>query len=333
MRCKRHVFLAAFAVIGLAGLALPCTLGAQQVWRATVGAQNKDMSEQVIAFLPNELWIHAGDSITWTSASGDIHTISFLIAGQPLTDFTVGCPGFSPSGASFDGSTCVTAPPLAAGQSFSVKFPSAGNYKLICLVHTHMSGVIHVLAASATLPHDQKFYDDQAASQQKNLLKDAGEGNDAMAHMLSARVIPGKNRVAAGLGEMSTTGAGFQSVSLVRFLGANVEIHVGDTVEWNNLDPAMPHTITFGTPPDNPGPPSANVSVDADGALHATINFVGENVHSGILVPPPQNQPDVPVSGPGGTVFRVTFTNPGTYDYVCVLHDDLGMQGQVIVLP
>jgi len=56
-------------------------------------------------------------------------------------------------------------------------------------------------------------------------------------------------------------------------------------------------------------------------------------VHSGILVPPPQNQPDVPVSGPGGTVFRVTFTNPGTYDYVCVLHDDLGMQGQVIVLP
>ena len=75
---------------------------------------------------------------------------------------------------------------------------------------------------------------------------------------------------------MSTTGAGFQSVSPLRFLGANVEIHVGDTVEWNNLDPAMPHTITFGTPPDNPGPPSINVSVDADGASHATINFVGK---------------------------------------------------------
>ena len=33
------------------------------------------------------------------------------------------------------------------------------------------------------------------------------------------------------------------------------------------------------------------------------------------------------------TRFRVTFTQPGVYPYICVLHDELGMVGQVIVLP
>ena len=31
--------------------------------------------------------------------------------------------------------------------------------------------------------------------------------------------------------------------------------------------------------------------------------------------------------------FRVTFPFPGTYTYRCVLHDNLGMVGEVIVLP
>ncbi len=50
------------------------------------------MSKQAIAFLPNEMWIHAGDSITWTSASGDIHTVSFFVAGQKYAGFHRGLP-------------------------------------------------------------------------------------------------------------------------------------------------------------------------------------------------------------------------------------------------
>ena len=37
---------------------------AQQTWQATLGAQSKDMGTQAIAFLPNELWIHVGDSVS-----------------------------------------------------------------------------------------------------------------------------------------------------------------------------------------------------------------------------------------------------------------------------
>jgi plastocyanin len=337
MKFKSPTFVAVALSVALATLTIPQTVLAQQVWRAIAGAQSKDMGKQAIAFLPNELWIHAGDSITWTSASGDIHTVSFLIAGQALTDFTVGCPGYSPSGASFDGSTCVTGPPLVAGQGFTVKFPVAGNYKLICLVHTHMTGVIHVLAGSAALPHDQSFYDDQAANQQHSLLTDADnekqhQGHEHMNDMLAARVLP-RNGVAAGIGEMASTAAGFQSLSIVRFLHGTIEVHVGDTVEWSVLDPAMPHTVTFGVEPANPGPPSGNVTFDADGGRHATITGPGQNVHSGIIGAVPQNQIGVPQSPPDIPVFRVTFKQPGTYNYKCELHDNLGMVGKVIVRP
>lgn len=293
------------------------------------------MGKQAIAFLPNEMWIHVGDSINWTSGSDDIHTVSFFVAGQAYQDFTVGCPGYSAPGTSFDGSHCVSAPPLVTGQSFPIKFTSTGNFKMICLVHPSMTGVIHVLAKTATLPHDQAFYNDQAEDQQKSLLADADHGHMDMdmKTMVSTRVVPGKASVTAGTGEMNGTGAGFQSLSIVRFNNETIEIHAGDTVEWTNLDPSLPHTVTFGTEPtpDQYGPPSANVSLDADGARHATISFVGESVHSGFLVAAALDQSGVTVAPPGATVLRITFTHPGTYDYMCALHDNLGMVGKVVV--
>ncbi len=338
MRLKSPTYVVVALSVMLASLALPRTVKAQQVWKATAGAQSKDMGKQVIAFLPNEMWIHAGDSIMWTSASGDIHTVSFFVTGQKYQDFTVGCPGYSPSGISFTNMSCVSAPPLDIGQTFTVKFPMTGNFKLICLVHPHMTGVIHVLAKSAALPYDQAFYDKQAANQQKSLLTDADPGNGHQGHgqmddSLSMNVIPGKNSVTAGVGEMASTAAGFQALSIVRFLDGNIQIRVGDTVEWTNLDPALPHTVTFGTEPANPGPPSGNVSFDTDGAGHATITYVGDSVHSGIFGAAPEDQVGVPEAPPGYTVFRVTFTHAGTYDYKCALHDNLGMVGKVVVKP
>jgi plastocyanin len=36
---------------------------------------------------------------------------------------------------------------------------------------------------------------------------------------------------------------------------------------------------------------------------------------------------------PGPREYSLTFDTPGTYKYVCVLHDDMGMMGQITVLP
>src|SRR5262245_23930333 len=48
-------------------------------WQATAGAQSTDEGIQALAFLPNELWVHAGDSITWTFPTHEIHTVTFLM--------------------------------------------------------------------------------------------------------------------------------------------------------------------------------------------------------------------------------------------------------------
>jgi plastocyanin len=72
-------------------------------WKAFAGAQSPDLGSQALAFLPNELWIHAGDSIRWAHASSEIHTVTFLTPGQvrpPIFGSTfgvpVGCPGNTP---------------------------------------------------------------------------------------------------------------------------------------------------------------------------------------------------------------------------------------------
>ncbi|GAC1420092.1 MAG: hypothetical protein NVSMB62_13690 [Acidobacteriaceae bacterium] len=339
MNSKNRTWLLAASTLLLTIVLAPFTAQAQQTWRALLGAQNKDMGKQAIAFLPNELWIHSGDSIIWTSGSGDIHSVSFFVAGQKYQNFRAGCPGYTPSGSSFDGTKCVSAPPLVTGQNYTVRFPVVGNFKLICLVHPHMTGVIHVLPTAAPLPHNQMFYDELAEKQAHSILSDTdsqkhhmemaeGDSDD----MFSTRVLRGKS-VIAGIGEIGSTAAGFQSLSIVRFIKGNIEVRVGDTVEFTNLDPALPHTVTFGKEPGNPFPPTANVTLQADGSLHATINSTSDSVHSGFLGAAPEDQVGVPQAPPATTVFRVTFTHAGTYNYICALHDNLGMVGKVVVLP
>src|SRR5438034_3205528 len=154
----------------LALLILPQMVQAQ--WTATVGAETDDKAIAALAFLPNEIWIHAGDRITWTFQTDVPHTVTFLKAAQVRPDPAVGCPGFSSDPAIFDGSTCVTTPQMLTGQTFTVIFPVAGNFKLTCLMHVNMDGRIPVLAASEALPHTQAFYDEQAASQSDELLSD-----------------------------------------------------------------------------------------------------------------------------------------------------------------
>jgi plastocyanin len=310
----------------LVALVLPQMTPAQ--WRATVGAQSKDLGRQALAFLPNEIWIHEGESITWRFETDEIHTVSFLEAGQVRPPFQVGCPGVVVNNSSFDGSSCVTTPPLVKGDSFTVEFPLRGNYKLVCLVHQNMTGLVHVLEPAATLPLGQEDYDDIAAQQTKRLLADVEKDQkETSAHHHTAK------HVTSGSGEIVATAGGSQTLSVMRFLNDTLVIHTGETAEWTNEDPITPHTITFGTEPANPVPPSGNVTTDADGARHATIGSVFDSVHSGFIVAAPQDRIGLPQADNGVTRFRVTFTKAGAYPFICALHDDLGMKGKVIVLP
>src|ERR1700686_4747678 len=176
--------MAAILMAGAAGTAVQA-----KDWQAIAGAESPDRGRQALAFLPNELWVHAGDSIRWTFPTHERHTLTFLKPGQtrppgfgPVFGVPVGCPGLTPDGSSFDGSTCVTSGVLLLGEdtgppasplTYSVTFPSAGNFKFVCLIHADMTGVVHVVSLSETLPHNQNFYDQEAQGDQNLLLADA----------------------------------------------------------------------------------------------------------------------------------------------------------------
>jgi plastocyanin len=314
-------------------------------WRVLTGVENHDRGSQALAFLPNELWIHAGDSIRWIFPTHERHTLSFLRPGQtrppgfgPTFGVVVGCPGTTPDGSLFDGSACVTTGVLmlddtstpADAPTYSVTFPAAGNFKFVCLIHADMTGVVHVLDMSATLPYDQDFYDRQARGDGAVLLADASQL--AASHHRENDEGASSGGVAAGIGAVVTmTGAGSQTASLMRFERRVVVVQVGDTVEWTSLDPSINHTVTFGTEPVDPRPASPGVSLTSDGARQAVIGSPSDSLNSGFLSPAPQDRANLAQSNPGVTRFRVTFTSPGTFDYICAVHDQLGMTGTVIV--
>lgn len=313
-------------------------------WHATVGGQSSDKGMQALAFLPNEMWIHAGDSITWTFPSDEKHSVTFLKTGQTRPNFQIGCPGTAdgttPDGSVADGSACVNSGLITVvGSSYTVSFPTPGNYTVLCLLHVNMSGTIHVLNPGDLLPHDQDFYDRQAAAQQRDLLTDRDGGlarkfregsphdeENAHAH---------HNMIVTGTGEVVSTPGGAQSVSMMRFMQPSITIHAGETVEWDSSD-VSGHSITFGAEPLGGytplSPPTKNVFSDADGSLHAVVSSTEDVVHSGKIAPASQERTGS-ASASGVTRFRVTFTRPGTYPYICAFHDELGMKGEVIVLP
>jgi plastocyanin len=90
--------------------------------------------------------------------------------------------------------------------------------------------------------------------------------------------------------------------------------------------------VTFGMEPADPRPP-ANVTSTLDGARQAVISSTSDSVNSGFLSPAPQDRANLAQSNPGVTRFRVTFTSPGTFNYICAVHDQLGMKGTVLVQP
>jgi plastocyanin len=314
-------------------------------WQAWVGAQSPDLGSQALAFLPNEVWIHAGDNIRWTHASNEIHTVTLLKPGQvrppnfgAVFGVPVGCPGSTSDGASFDGSSCVNSGLLGQNpvnnvgsglETYSVTFPTPGNFKLVCLVHLDMTGTIHVLNASAALPHDQAFYNAEARHDGAALVAEGSALRGRRNSEDEEEAHPAT--VTVGVGEIVATGAGSQTVTLSRFLHDVIVVKVGGTVEWTNHDPSTPHTVTFGTEPADPRAPSPNLSGGPDGARQAVISLPSESANSGLLLAAPQDRPGLPQSQPGVTRFRVTFTTPGTFNYICSLHDNLGMKGTVIV--
>src|SRR5713226_8480867 len=128
-----------FAVVAMLVAGVATTTARAQDWQAIAGGETPGRGRQALAFLPNELWVHTGDSIRWTFPTHERHTLTFLKPGQtrppgfgPVFGVPVGCPGLTPDGSSFDGTACVTTGVLLLGEdttptesspTYTVNFP------------------------------------------------------------------------------------------------------------------------------------------------------------------------------------------------------------------
>jgi plastocyanin len=223
---------------------------------------------------------------------------------------------------------------MANAATYVVKLPTPGNYKLVRPAHSDMSGVVHVMQHTdssaafyaVALPYDQFDYDHQAAEEMSDLLARKADPSGGV------REFPPSENVVLVTGEVVVDAEGGQYLANVHFLPRTIRIRAGESVEWINTDPMVPHTITFGPEPMNPKTLVTAIP-GPDGAPQTTVNSPTDGVSSGFLQSAAQDRPFLPQSAPGATRFRVKFTRPGTYHYIGGLNDVNGEVGTVIVLP
>lgn len=98
-----------------------------------------------------------------------------------------------------------------------------------------------------------------------------------------------------------------------RFTPTNLTVHTGDHVEWTANNPMEIHTVTFPGAEQLPVFPSPEAFIPVGGNTHNGTGFY----NSGILHV--------------GDKYTLTFDTPGNYDYACLVHDDLGMAGNIAV--
>jgi plastocyanin len=108
----------------------------------------------------------------------------------------------------------------------------------------------------------------------------------------------------------------------LRFTPGTLNIHTNDTVVWTQMNPMMIHTVTFPVPGQTlPGFILPNLSINpVVAAPNGTNVYNGTGFYNSGILHPGQN-------------YSLMFTNPGTYEYVCLLHNSIGMKGNITVLP
>lgn len=229
---------------------------------------------------------------------------------------------------------------LPEGDVFDVELSEdlePGTYSYFCELHREgMVGEITVVDDGAEA---DSAADVEAAR---------AEAEDAMveamapvAEAIAAGSIPGLLEggpgqvIAGGLSEEVMDGL------VVSFGPADVSVAVGETVTWTVLGP---HTVSFGASEAQ----RAAIFRDPDGSVHINPESFGPvggegqpPPPEGAEGPPPEGAPPTPIDGGtyDGTGFRnsglilsfpgslfqykLTFSEPGTYEYFCLIHPEM----------
>lgn len=307
---RRGLFGLALAMLAITPLFLAGGGSAKAADNQTVAVNvgGGETGYSVNAFLPQDTTIHTGDTVNFKFPWLEPH----MVVLDNGVDLNSAEPPADVSPFDFDGVRKYVYSGVLVGPdaSFAIHFEKAGTYKITCLIHPGMDGSVTVVdsgnadtAATAAARGTAEYTADLAA------LKAVAAGLNKPAAVTPQANGTNLYSVIAG----GTTAKG--DVDL--FFPASVNIKEGDSVKWSNTT-TTPHTVTFGTPPE--GDPF-ELPMSKPAATYDGTGFW----NSGILGVNPE---DASQSNP---TFEMTFSKAGTYNYVCLLHEAMGMVGTVNV--
>ncbi len=336
--------LAAVSAVPAAAAARTKTVfaGGPATWAASL---QKHYGAGVDNFLINRVTINAGDTVDWSGASlaGGFHTVDIpakggadlpLIvpsgglvsgaldaAGNPFW-FNGKVPnlGFNPSlggpsgGTTYDGSSRVDSGLPSSPADFKVTFTKPGVYRYFCDVHPGMVGYVVVQRAGKRVP---------SARRDGNVLKAEEQHYTAVAKNLD-KTKARKNSVSLG-----ASGPG--GVEVFAMFPATLSVKHGTTVRFAMAKGSREvHTASFGPVPyltglsnsfQSPAPsPIALYASDPHIVLTSASHGNGF-ANTGAL--------DQDSTTPLPSSNTITFSEPGTYHFICLVHPF--MHGTIVV--
>ena len=262
-------------------------------------------------FVPDEVYVEPGDTVEWVNPYEEPHTLTFLVGDDGFEFDEV---ANVEAAAAFDGSESFSSGFIGKDAQFAVTFSKLGKYTFLCLLHQGMVVDVFVVPAGTTVPPQGANSPENTAIIEAAIA--TGEAAEAAVEVPAPASLPDGSTnwtVVTGPGVPLPQGS---SVDVMKFFAPNLSIAVGDTVTWKD-ETFVPHTVTF-IPEELPAEINPFVpeipSQDFDGS---------DYVNSGIISA-------IPDFG-AVTEFSLTFTKVGTYQYLCLLHADQGMVGEIVV--
>lgn len=217
-----------------------------------------------------------------------------------------------------------------------------GTYSYFCELHREgMVGEITVVAPEEDADTAEEVEEARAAAEDEMIAALQPVAEAAASGSLPGLVEGGPGEVLAGALSPDT-----QDGLIVSFGPKDVSVGTGEDVTWTVLGP---HTVSFGA---TEAERSAIVK-SPDGSVHINPDSFAPAGGAG-QPPPPEGETGPPAEGPpvvidGGTYdgtgfrnsgivlsfppqlfqYKLAFSNPGTYEYFCLIHPE--MQGTVTV--
>lgn len=311
------------------------------------------------AFFPETIRVSVGTTVTWRLEGDEIHTVTFVpdhehegvaelppfvvpapegeqgMIVNPRVAFPTRAPGSDVE--RFEGHAYVNSgimshepmgPDQPANDSFSLTFTEPGTYHYHCTLHPWMEGTV-IVEEEPGQAESHEAVDTRGEAQILPLL--------TLVETIRQQAEPVKREpgpdgttiwyVEAGAVDFMT---GDPRASAFDFFPQHLTIESGDTVVWSS--PEF-HTVSFvpsdEVPPEimpqeqEQGPPLLFVNpevfgpVKPDGVYDATQYY-----NSGVI----GRYAEL------GHSWALTFDQPGTYEYVCIIHDQMGMEGTITVV-